>query len=299
MPKPSRAKRAQQKKAPSQAALLKHIAGILATVELVKPKRGAAAVSATDYSVVLPAMQRGLSVDLSDAAKLYEQHKGIIELVLGQLGSTGAQIRALLPLLIALLGSMSKPKPEPQPAPAPAPTPAPPVPTPGPAPAPPPVGVVQGYASLRLVLRMFSKDNGKIVSRDEYEKKVTGNDGAQMVKEKAHMDISPFDQAGREIRTGDPRHVEPDSNGYPQMRYRWWIDGVQQQDTGDDHFNLGSIFDRDDPEHHYDAGCTPTLKLERAWGSGKGRAEFEAFMPAQFNGPYGEVTSNRVSWFVD
>jgi hypothetical protein len=302
MPK-AKAKKAS-KAGPAPAATLKKLASELATVEPKKLKAGT--VKATDYSVVLPVLQSSLKLSPGGAVDIYEKNKGLIEILLGSLGSKGEKVKGILALLAALLGSLPK-KEEPA---AVAPTPAPAT-TPEPAPAlPPPAspstplgGLVQGYPILGCQLSMFSRDKGtKIDYYDSaaYKAKITGNGGAQMKGDKAHFNITPRDTAGREIGPGDPRHLGWDERGYPWMRYEWEIEGQQQQDSGNDHFILSSIFSKiSDPEHVYDNGCTPTLKLETPWGQGKGQARFRARIDAEHNGGFGTVYSPWVSWFVD
>jgi hypothetical protein len=196
-------------------------------------------------------------------------------------GNQGAIITFLLGQLLGLLKKDRKDEAVVAPTPAPDPVIV----------APPAAVAGQKYYSLRAKVFFFEKaGRSGLYSKAEYDAALAGVDGAQMLNDFAHLDVSPFDANGQEIRTGDPRHPAEDENGYPRLRYRWWINGQQQHDTGNDHFHLSSVKD--------DKGCTPVLKLVEPWGTGKGKAEFEAYLPAEHNGGV-EVTSNRISWYVD
>lgn len=137
----------------------------------------------------------------------------------------------------------------------------------------------------RLALRIFFNErNGQTVPLP------------QMVKDRLHFDISPFDENDEEIRTGDPRHIIVP--GDVPLRYRWWRDGklnTHAEYSGlpaeeDDHWQLESVRDRDN-------GFTPVLELLVA-ESGGHKCQMEAFVPAEFNGGL-EVVSNRVEWTCD
>lgn len=133
-------------------------------------------------------------------------------------------------------------------------------------------------------------DPDKVVRKDVFSR-VTSPQGpdAQMVDQRLHFDITPYDKNG-EIGPHDVRHPR-DEDGNPGMRYRWWRDGKLQTDSTDeeDHFELQSVID--------DNGCTPVLQLSEP-EPGRHQCFFEAYIPARYNGGV-EVTSNRVTWFCD
>lgn len=132
----------------------------------------------------------------------------------------------------------------------------------------------------------------RVVRKDVFFR-VTSPQGpdAQMLDQRMHFDITPFEKDLRtEYRKGDPRHPV-DDDGFPALRYRWWVDGKLNTDSTDeeDRFELQSVKD--------DAGCTPVLQLGTI-EPGRHRAEFEAYIPATYNGGV-EVVSNRVTWYID
>lgn len=286
-----------------------------------------------DFGVLIPIITEALGVDPNDEETLAQVQSSAARVLdspmLGLFGlgalpggasfSTGAAatgfdwnqiLTMLLPAIIGFVQqqiqrAQDKPTAPPvQPTPPVPPPTAPPVtpPTAPPLPSPPTTDQRRGYASLRAEVSMFSF-KGKVISKGtpEFVGIVTGNGNAQMVDVKAHLNISPHDQLGKEIRTGDPRHdlVGWDERGYPWLRYRWAIDGVQQQDTNNDHFLLSSIFSRNDPAHTFDFGCTPTLKLIQPWGAGKGKVTFQAYIDEERNGEFGYQESNIIEWFCD
>lgn len=142
-----------------------------------------------------------------------------------------------------------------------------------------------GQVYFKLVSKVFFNERDNVVV-----------DLPQMRNDRVHIDISPFDNNDREIRTGDPRHVKV-PNDVP-VRYRWWRDGklnTHAEYSGmpaqeDDHFHLESVRDADN-------GFTPVLRLVNTEPGGH-KVEFEAFIPAEFNGGV-EVVSNRIDWICD
>jgi hypothetical protein len=267
----------------------------------------------TDFATLVPLLQAGLDLEGDDeaASLIAKALDGPLIRMLGMqpglaLGGIPSAVSIdynqiigiLLPFLLAFIKQQLQPKPQPTATPTPEPAAAPaPASTPTPQPA---ASLVKGYPMLKVGILMFSR-KGKPIHKGspEYEGIIAGEGGAQLVDDKCHLNISPFDSQGKEIMRDDPRHVDPDANGYPMIRYRWWINGVQQHDTNHDHFRLSSIFSKNDPQHVYDNGCTPTLKLTQAWGPGKGKAEFQAYIDEDYNGSWGHQESNIVSWYCD
>lgn len=155
--------------------------------------------------------------------------------------------------------------------------------------------VDQVYFSLDARGFWCQKKDGQLYSNEEFKKIIAGG-GAQMVGDRFCIDITPKDQFGREIGTGDPRHIK--IPGDVPVRYLWWRDkklntngdprGRKQEE--EDHFHLQSVRDRDN-------GFTPVLQLETPEPGGH-VVEFQAYILAEHNGGK-DVYSNVISWNCD
>lgn len=133
-----------------------------------------------------------------------------------------------------------------------------------------------------------NKAEGRLYKKPEFDEILNPNGSlAQMLGDRMHLDITPF-RDKNEVRQHEKHPL--DDNGDPALRYRWWINGEQQHDTDNDHFNLGSVRD--------DAGCTPTLKLLEQFGPGRHEVTFQAYIPGEWNNGL-DVESNIVTWYCD
>lgn len=120
--------------------------------------------------------------------------------------------------------------------------------------------------------------------------------GTQSVKQKARFDVTPVIPPGVETGKDDPVVNGPtfkkEDGTSPIIEYKWTVNGKEASNSAEvsDPFHLGSYEDN--------GGCTPTLKLEEPFGSGRNKVEMFAFIRPQYNDGVG-VESNTVTWYID
>lgn len=136
---------------------------------------------------------------------------------------------------------------------------------------------------------------GRILTRPEFEQILSSNGpGALMVGQRMHINITPYDRAGREIRPDDPRHPgipgTREENQYT-MDYEWRVNGKVATNSKEisDPFELESSWD--------DFGMTPTLLNSEA-GVGRQKVEFVAWIKPEYNGG-AKVLTNVLVFYKD
>lgn len=146
----------------------------------------------------------------------------------------------------------------------------------------------EGQVYFKLVTKLLFVEEdrhggsrGETASTTRYNQILSENGpDALMVGERAHINITPFDAAGKEIGPDDPRHpgVEgtKEQNQYT-MDYEWTVDGKVATSSQEmpDPFALESSWD--------DYGMTPVL-LNETEGPGRQKVTFKAWIKPEYNG---------------
>lgn len=96
------------------------------------------------------------------------------------------------------------------------------------------------------------------------------------VGQKVHFDCTPsLNGVEYPGQSEEVRSWKKEDGTSPIVEYRWFANGKELSNSGNDPFHLGSYED--------DGGCTPTLKLTEQIGLGSNVVTMYAYVQAQYN----------------
>jgi hypothetical protein len=160
--------------------------------------------------------------------------------------------------------------------------------------------VIGSFAHTKLVDVLVGSAEGKGGPNSQKQAKnsagIKDGSSTMAVGNKARFDTTPVSPTGKEYPGNDPTVNGPEfkkeDGTSPIIEWRWLVDGKEASNSAqmDDPFELGSYEDN--------GGCTPTLKLLQAVGSGRHEVQMFPFVRPEYNGGVA-VEGTPVVFFVD